>query len=244
MFGEFWGSHHMAGDVAKTERPKGVSWMSLLGLDLHAWEQLMLWSLGVAGLVAVAVFVTTASVVILQRREATIARRELDEYKVEAAQKIAEANARSREAEVELIKFRRPRSQLVSPPEIRAKITEALKPFKGTKFDIGYGREDREQADFLWWLLPSINDARWVHIDWRGGEVFKRWNWPGDHLMGVMAVINVSIELHPENREKLLQAANALAAALKSVDVETTTDDFNNSSENSDAIHLLVGPKR
>ena len=126
----------------------------------------------------------------------------------------------------------------------RAEITEKLKTFAGTKFDIGYGTEDREQADFLWWLLPTINDAGWVHIDWVGGRVFKRLNWPGDHLMGIMSVINVSIEVYPDNRGKLQPAADALVEALKSAGIEATTGDFNNSSTNNDAIHLLVGPKR
>jgi hypothetical protein len=155
----------------------------------------------------------------------------------------AKANERAAEAEVAFIKFRKPRSTLLTL-EVRSEMTEKLRPFAGTKFDIGYATEDREQADFLWWLLPTINDAGWVHIDWVGGMIFKRNNWPGDHLMGVMSVINISIEVHPESRNKLQPAADALVAALQSIEIDATTGDFNNSSTNKDAIHLLVGPKR
>jgi hypothetical protein len=66
-----------------TTRSKGVSGMSLFGLDLHSWEHLMLVSLGIAGLIAVAVFITTSSVVILQRREATAAKLEAEKAKLE-----------------------------------------------------------------------------------------------------------------------------------------------------------------
>jgi len=70
----------------------------VLGLDLHSWEQLMLFSLGIAGLIAVAVFITTASVVILQRHETAEAKRELDEYKLTVESKVADAKKEGIEA--------------------------------------------------------------------------------------------------------------------------------------------------
>jgi hypothetical protein len=158
--------------------------------------------------------------------------------------KIAEANARAKEAELKLEEFRKARAEMLVSAEVRAAITAKLKPFAGTRFDIGYTREDREQSDFLWVLLPLINAAGWVHIDWAGGEMFKLANWPGDHWMGAMAVSNVSIELHPASREKLEPAAEALADALKSAGIHAGVEYFNNSSTNIDAVHLLVGPKR
>lgn len=65
----------------------------VLGLDLHSWEQLMLLSLGVAGLLALAVFLTTAAVVILTRDENAKTKAEFDSYKVEAGKQIAGAQA-------------------------------------------------------------------------------------------------------------------------------------------------------
>lgn len=68
------------------------------GLALHSWEQLSLWALALTGLTAVAVFVTQRSVVMLQRQEAEIARRELEEYKLSVEAKVADAMTEGIEA--------------------------------------------------------------------------------------------------------------------------------------------------
>ena len=39
-------------------------------------------------------------------------------------------------------------------------------------------------------------------------------------------------------------AVEALASALRAVDIDVNTKDNNNASQNDDAIHVLVGPKR
>jgi hypothetical protein len=156
-------------------------------------------------------------------------------------ERIADANARASEAELALVKFRAPR--LPTPAEL-ASLTDKIKPFAGTKFDVGHARVDREAWDFLWRLEPAISAAGWVHIDWVGGTVFKKNGWPGDHLYGEMGVNNVSIEVRPQSRAELMPAAEALAAALEAIGITATTGDNNNSSQNDDAIHLIVGPKR
>ncbi|WP_429041164.1 hypothetical protein [Bradyrhizobium elkanii] len=71
---------------------------SVFGIGLHGWEQLMLLSLGVTGLIAFAVAFTTASVVILTRHETAEAKRELEEYKLTVEAKVADATARGIEA--------------------------------------------------------------------------------------------------------------------------------------------------
>src|SRR5260370_18827451 len=85
-----------APNIKKTALSRKVSRM--FGLDLHSWEQLMLLSLGIAGLIAIAVFVTTASVVILQRHETAEAKTELEEYKLSAESKVADAKKEGIEA--------------------------------------------------------------------------------------------------------------------------------------------------
>ena len=119
-------------DTARTEKTVFLRKVKrVLGFDLHSWEQFMLFSLGLAGLIAVAVFITTASVVILQRQETTEAKRELEEYKLSVESKVAdakkegieagkaaggallkaaEANERTAKAELELAKYRSGRS--------------------------------------------------------------------------------------------------------------------------------------
>jgi hypothetical protein len=74
--------------------------------------------------------------------------------------------------------------------------------------------------------------------------MFKKKGWPGDYWYGVANVNDISIEVRPAARPTLMPAAEALSASLKSIGVEAHTDDNNNSSQNNDAIHLLVGPKR
>jgi hypothetical protein len=87
-------------DAVKTENTassKKVRRM-LFGLELHLWEQLMLASLAVAGLIAIAVFITTASVVILQRAETARAKQELDAYKLTVEGQVADAKKEGIEA--------------------------------------------------------------------------------------------------------------------------------------------------
>jgi hypothetical protein len=86
-----------APNIEKTAFSKNVR-RSVFGIGLHSWEQLMLLSLGVAGLIAIAVFVTTAAVVILQRHETAEANRELDEYKLTVESKVADAKKEGIEA--------------------------------------------------------------------------------------------------------------------------------------------------
>src|SRR4051812_38763240 len=70
----------------------------LLGLDLHSWEQWMLLALGLAAFAAVAVVVTTASVVILTRHENAETKKEYEEYKLTVDGKVADARKEGIEA--------------------------------------------------------------------------------------------------------------------------------------------------
>jgi hypothetical protein len=123
--------------IKKTDFSRKVR-RGVFGIGLHSWEQLMLLSLGVAGLIAIAVFVTTAAVVILQRHETAEANRELEEYKLSVESKVADAkkegieagkaaggallkaaqaNERAAKAELELARYRSGRS--VTPEQHR-----------------------------------------------------------------------------------------------------------------------------
>jgi hypothetical protein len=162
-------------------------------------------------------------------------------FENEGIHETADANRRASEAELALLKFRAKR--LPSTAEL-ATLIEKINRFAGTKFDVGHAKVDREAWDFLWRLEPAISAAGWIHIDWVGGPTFGKNGWPGNHRYGEMGVNNVSIEVRSENRPTLMPAAEALAEALRAMDIEATTDDDNNSSQNDDAIHLIVGPKR
>ena len=67
--------------------------------------------------------------------------------------------------------------------------------------------------------------------------------WPGGHIYGVANVSNVSIEVFPDCPPALTAAALALTEALKSIGVDAAIGGFNNSSQNPDTVHILVGNK-
>jgi hypothetical protein len=125
---------------------------------------------------------------------------------------------------------------------------EKLKPFAGTKYDIGHPRENaREVWDFMWNFEQVLIDAGWDHIDWEGGIIFQKGgDWPGSprkYWYGEANVSNVSIEVRPQHRDTLMPAANALANAFNVVGITAVTWDNNNASINEDVVHILVGRK-
>ncbi len=73
----------------------------VFGIDLHGWEQLMLWALGFAALAAVAVVVTTAAVVVSTRDENARTQAEFEAYRLESAKQIAESQAQAEMARAE-----------------------------------------------------------------------------------------------------------------------------------------------
>jgi hypothetical protein len=197
----------------------------LFGLGLHSWEQLMLSSLGVAGLVAIAVFITTASVVILQRAE-----------NARLTQKLADAK-------VELARLGTSRYKLLTPFAIDS-IVEKIKPFAGTKFDVGHESSGREQWNLSWNLEQLFPKAGWIFIDWEGPQKLQKVNWTKElHWYGVANVANVAIELNPESREELLPASNALVTALRDVGIAAAVEDhpIGAIATNAKAIHVLIG---
>ena len=159
----------------------------------------------------------------------------------------AEATLKANEAELRLIEFRKSRREILAEPGHVASFIEKIKPFAGTKFDIGHAPDGREQWDFLWDVEPEFQKAGWVFVDWRGPQVFGKLNWTmQQHLYGVANVLNVSVEMSPESRDKLLAAAEALAAVLNGIGIAATVEPFivSSTSANTDALHFLVGEKR
>ena len=157
--------------------------------------------------------------------------------------KLTEALDRATEAHAAYIKLRTSRQSILTT-EVMASMVEQLKAFPKTKFDVGSDDLDREAWDFLWSLEPTLSRAGWVHVDWVGGQTFKK-NWYGTiRTYGRANVSNVSLEVRPDFRSALMPAVEALAAALRAVDIDVNTADNNNASQNDEAIHVLVGPKR
>jgi hypothetical protein len=178
------------------------------------------------------------------------------ELAAKASERTAILEKETVEAKLELQRLITPRSQRIIG-ENAEKIVAAILPFAGTKFDIGHAREGREHWDFLWVLEPLLVKAEWVFADWNPGPlplpgrirpgVFPKINWTMiPHTYGEANVSNVVLDLSPENRERLLPAANALACVLNEVGVAAMVPERlgpNRVSATADAIHILVGPK-
>ncbi len=159
----------------------------------------------------------------------------------------AAANERAAAAELKLAEYRKTRREILAEPGHVESFIEKIKPFAGTPFDVGHAGEGmREQWDFLWDLEPLFQKAGWIHVDWIGGTMFKKNNWPGNHWYGLANVINVSIELSPQARDKLLPAATALAEALNGIGIAAAVEAtvISGTSANADVLHFLVGEKR
>ena len=199
--------------------------------------------MALAALAAIAVGITTAGSIASHKREAA-AEAELERFKLETESRIADSRARAVEAELKLAEFRKGRSIGLEESE---KIVAALKPFAGTKFDIGHAPVGREQWDFLWQLEPVFPKAGWAFVDWNGPQTFSKLNWTmTPHTYGVANVLNVDIEMTPDHRKNLLPAAEALAKVLNEIGIATAVMDtpIGSTSTNADAIHVLVGEKR
>ena len=114
---------------------------------------------------------------------------------------------------------------------------------------MGHAPNGREQWDLLWHLERIFSQAKWEFVDWNGVPRFSKLNWTLQvHVYGVANVSNVSIELDPAQRDKLLPAAEALSAALNAVGIVTIIETnpisgISGISGTSDAIHVLVGTK-
>ena len=55
----------------------------MFGFDLHTWEEIMIWSLGVAAIAALSVLVSTRVVIILQRDALRESAEDFAKYKID-----------------------------------------------------------------------------------------------------------------------------------------------------------------
>ncbi len=165
----------------------------------------------------------------------------------QALERAAQLEKDAADSKLELARLSTPRVKLLTSDAV-ASLVDKLKPFAGTKFDVGHAPNGREQWDLLWQLEPVFAKAGWIFVDWNGEKfrTFGKLNWTMQvHMYGYANVSNVSIELSPENREKLLPAANALAEALNSIGITAVVEGgiISGTSATNHAIHFLVGPK-
>lgn len=97
----------------------------MFGFDLHGWEALMLWSLTIAALAAVAVVLSTRIVILLQREENKAKSEELAKYQADAGIRIAEALTAAAKAHERAADLER-QTELLRVEAERAKESAAL----------------------------------------------------------------------------------------------------------------------
>jgi hypothetical protein len=132
----------------------------MLGLSLHAWENVMLIFLGVAAIAAVFVGISTYAVVRLQKVEAEDARKDLEEYKLDAGQKIAEANARAEEAQLETEKIKKSVSWRVIPPDSALELEKVLSAKPGA-VNLRFVDGDPEALYLATQISQILTKAHW-----------------------------------------------------------------------------------
>jgi len=233
----------------------------VLGLDLHSWEQLMLVSLGAAGLIAVAVFVTTASVVILQRHETAEAKRELDAYKIEAGKKVAasaaigetakadaskaneaaeRAKAEAAKATLELAKIKAPR--LLNAAQQAALIAE-MKLYSKTPVVFGVFQEPEALA-FLDQLSKLLIAAGWTEEEWKSGGDIALTRGGLHPVAGFTSVTGVYVQADATHANDFGPIVSKLAKFLSDAGVEATPEvGHMGPNTNNDAIKILIGQK-
>ena len=149
----------------------------MLSLSLHGWEDVLIASLAGVAFFGVLVGVATWAVVKLQRVEIAASKGEFETYKLDAGKKIAdanavgeaakasaaEANARTKEAELALEKYKQPRHLDIES------FLETLKAAPPSKVEVLYVRECSDcswVAQFIGSFLNTANwEARWAPID-------------------------------------------------------------------------------
>jgi hypothetical protein len=133
----------------------------VFGLGLHSWEQLMLLSLGIAALAALALVVATTSVVILQRDETARTKNEFESYKLEAGKTISEADARTKEAELKLEQLRDEVRKRELPREVsRDKFVKAIEGAPKATVEVLYDQNAPDAyfvASLIWGFLFNEN---------------------------------------------------------------------------------------
>ena len=159
---------------------------------------------------------------------------------------VAEANARAAEAQLQLAKMRSTRRQdLVGNESV---IAEKIALFPGTQFDAAVGMGDGEQADFIWDLEIVLSNAGWRQIAWfataMGPNLVIHRGSSQRPTLGNVSALGVEIHLAPSARSALLPAANALILALNDAGIVARDSGYNIMNGNTNAVHILIGPKR
>jgi hypothetical protein len=152
----------------------------------------------------------------------------------------AQAEQRAAKANLELARMKAPRTLTAEQQE---HIISALRPFAGTRFDVGLVQGDAEAAEFMALLEAVLQRAGWIQVDWVGGDIVM--TRAGKATAGLVTTTNVAIAIHPEKALTLRNAAEGLYTALSAEGIATRegTSGAGFLNQAADAVHILVGRK-
>lgn len=181
------------------------------------------------------------TIAILADGRASSARSSADSAHVELAKanaRAAEANQKALEASLALEMFRAPRAL---SPEQQSRISNELKQFAGTTFDIASGN-NKEQLKLVDKIEEAIIAAGWVANDWPAGIVISR---VGKRNVGMAAETGVSVQVEMAHKDALLPIAKLLAEALTVEGIAARAEFVAIAQTNNpSAIHIVVGEKQ
>jgi hypothetical protein len=151
----------------------------------------------------------------------------------------ADANARAAEAKLELEKFRAPRTL---SPEQSARLTKALRPFSGVKFDGAWSSLEGEIDFFFTSLEDALKQAGWESISFNGPGLI--YGCAGRSSVGMANAAGIVIAVNFETNPELTSAALALLKILSEEGVSPVLQqNVGLVSTNPNTIHILIGSK-
>jgi hypothetical protein len=162
----------------------------------------------------------------------------------EAGVKIAEANQKAKEAQLELARLINPR--MISE-EQQAQITEKAANFGGTKFDLAMVPNDIEAGELLQKIEAALIAGGWVEESWAPSNqlevmIFDR---SGMKLpnVGMLAATGVLFLIDDGQDRNLIQAATAVADGLRSAGIAARTGEMRLRGVSQHVVHVIVGKK-
>ncbi len=159
-----------------------------------------------------------------------------------ANQRAEEAKERAAQANLELARFKAPRTL---SPEQQKQISEKLKTFAGRQFDVAILVEPEPQ-DLLLQVENALTAAGWIEIDWKGGGNFAEITFvrKGRPTVGIATVSGLIVQMHPDQVSELGTAAQALTSALNAEGISAKAEPgLGIDNINTKAIHILIGKK-
>ena len=169
----------------------------------------------------------------------TVNAQELKGEIASANERASLAEQRAAEANLELAKFRAPRTLTI---EQQTTISEKLRAFAGIRFDATVIRDDPETMHLLDIITPVLEAAGWKQVGWDNNYlVLKR---PGKPDVGEWAAQNVIIAVPHDLIPQLWPAAESLASALAAHGIPAQAQDAAGMTvKNNEVLHLLIGRK-